>query len=450
MQLNEHAVRAYNQKALSLLQELTEERSRPRAAHPSSFQPDIHISATFTDENIIDLEIGQGDHEGNEIGKTFHHEGKTIELSGQGYQALKRVAQGLRKAPDLHDAVSGSVLVDLIFDWIEARYTEATSLTMTEYVLHQVSEKIREFEVWIPIAATRVQSQFEFGNMQIRTITRAMLDEWEARDREAHPEASASQDVFFERWRKDLLGLAAATITVRAEPKRAYELALDEGQRTLGLLRCLSPYSCFPNTVCNSVPLGEESTKAFKYIMTDEGRIVFWSSGFKDKRYDEWIIDDEFLERMKPVGMEKFSALLKEKKPTPFQKDLLHALQLYGRSSTLREPADKLTYIFAALEGLLSVNRTQSFDDWSERLIMFVDQTAGGRKDALRNIRTVFARRLSFVHSEHTLQDLKDLEKFMILAWTFFMNVVGNANSFKVRTDFLKVVDYKILSGGLA
>ncbi len=450
MQLNEHAVRAYNKKAMSLLQLLTAEPAQATVTGHSTFRPDVHISGTFTDEDISDLKTSRRDREGNEVSKAFYHEGKTIELAGEGYQVLRRVAEGMRKAPDLRNAVSVTVLMDLIFDWIEARYKHATSLSMTEYVLHQASQKIREFEVWIPIAATLVQSQFEFGNMQIRTVTRAMLGEWEAEARQAHPEASSAHDVFFERWRKALLGLAAATIRLRAEPKRAYELASVEAERTLAVLRCLSFYSCFPFTVSNSVRLGEESTKHFKYIITHEGRIVFSSSGFKDTRYDEWRIDNADLELMKSYGMEKFSALLKERKPTSFQRDLLHALQLYGRSSTLRDPADKLTYIFAALEALLSVDRTQSLDDWIDRLVMFVDKAAAGRKDALRTTRTVFARRLSFVHTEHTKQDLETLEKFMLIAWTFFMNVVGNANTFKSRLDFIRAIDNKILSGGLA
>ena len=450
MQLNEHAVRAYNVKAITLLQHLTAELTQPPASAQSSFQPDVHISGTFTDENIKDLKMSRRDREGNEVSKTFCHEGKTIELAGEGYQVLKRVAEGMRKAPDLRDAVALTVLIDLIFDWIEARYKDATSLSMTEFVLHQASQKIREFEVWIPSASTRVQSEFEFGNMHIRTITSAMLDEWEAEERQAHPEASSAHDVFFERWRKALLGLAAATIRLRAEPKRAYELASVEAERTLAVLRCLSFHSCFPFTVSNSVPLGEESTKHYKYMITHEGRIVFSSSGLKATPYDEWRIDNADLEVMKSHGMDKFNALLKQTKPTSFQRDLLHALQLYGRSSTLRDPADKLTYIFAALEALLSVDRTQSLDDWIGRLIMFVDQTAVGRKEALRTIRTVFARRLSFVHSEHTRQDLQNLENFMIIAWTFFMNVVGNANTFKSRLDFVRAIDNLILSGGLA
>jgi hypothetical protein len=184
--------------------------------------------------------------------------------------------------------------------------------------------------------------------------------------------------------------------------------------------------------------------------MTQKGRIAFSSSGFEATPYDEWRIGHDSLAMMKSFGMEKFSALLKEKKATSFQKDLMHALQLYGKSSTLKEPADKLTYILAPLEALLIADRTQNVDDLADRLVMFVDKKASGRKEALLVVRKIYDRRLSFVHSEHTKQDLQLLEKFMVIAWTFFINVIGNANTCRSRLDFISGIDHAKLSGGLA
>jgi len=140
MQLNEHAVRAYNEKAMSLLRQLTTGPTQPPVTGDSAFQPDVHISGTFTDEDI-GLEMSRRDREGNDVSTTFYHEGKTIELAGEGYQVLKCVTEGMRKAPDLRDAVSVILLIDLIFDWIQTRYKDATSLSMTEFVLHHASQK---------------------------------------------------------------------------------------------------------------------------------------------------------------------------------------------------------------------------------------------------------------------------------------------------------------------
>lgn len=450
MKLNEHAERAYNDKASSLLQQLNVQSMRPQSHARQAWRPDVHISATIPFKDIRDLKTSRRDREGKEASRAFHHEGKVIEIAGDGFQLLKRIAEGIHKSSDIRDCVSVSVLIDLIFDWIQATYKGETSVTMSDYVLQQVGKKIQTYDVWIPIAATRIQSEFEFGKMTFRTITRQLLDQWESEQRRAHPEAAAANDEFFERWRKALLGLAAATISLEAEPQRAYELGAAEADRTMALLRCLSPLNGFPFVVSNSVPLGQESSRGYQYFMTHNGQVAFASSGVEHTPYDEWRLDDlELAEMRSSFSMEKFSTLLKEKKPRAFQKDVIHALQLYGKSSTLREPGDKLTYILASLEALLLADRNQTIDDLVDRLVMFVDRTLEGRKDAVSTIKSIYDRRLAFVHSEHTRQDLQLLEKFMVIAWTFFINVIGNANTYKTKLEFVNGIDRLKLSRGL-
>lgn len=41
------------------------------------------------------------------------------------------------------------------------------------------------------------------------------------------------------------------------------------------------------------------------------------------------------------------------------------------------------------------------------------------------------------------------LEKFMVMAWTFFLNSVGNANKFATKDEFIRAIDNFKLSGGL-
>ena len=56
---------------------------------------------------------------------------------------------------------------------------------------------------------------------------------------------------------------------------------------------------------------------------------------------------------------------------------------------------------------------------------------------------------MSFVHGEHTEADMQLLEKFMVMAWTFFLNSVGNANKFATKDEFIRAIDNFKLSGGL-
>lgn len=450
MQLNPKASQAYNERANTLFSHLTARPSQRPQASSRHFVPDAHVTATIPFQDIIgEIKMMRHDREGNEAGKAFYHEGQTVELIGEGYQILKKIAVGIHKAPDLHQSVSVTFLVDHIFDWVQESYKQTTTLTMTEYVLMECEKSIKEYEVWIPIASTHIESEFHFGKMKIKTITREMLDRWEADFRQRHPEMPPGADEFFTRWRKKVLGLAAATMELKAEPKRAYELVSSEAERTLSILRCLSPQNCFPFVVSYSVPLGQEGARSFQYLMTQEDRVVFSTSGIEQTPFDRWTIDNEYLTEMKQFGLDKLDALLKIQSPTAFQKTMLNALQLYGRSSIFRDSADKLTYILTPIEALLLLNQGQSPEDLAERFAFFVDKTFEGRKQAFETVLQIYDRRLSFVHGEHPEADMQLLERFMVMAWTFFINSVGNANKFTTKDEFIRAVDNFKLSGGL-
>jgi hypothetical protein len=449
MQLNPKASQAYNERANTLFPHLTAQPSqRPRVSN-QRFVPDVHVTATIPFNDIIgEIKMMRRDREGNEAGKAFYHEGQTVELIGEGYQILKKTAVGMHKAPDLNRSVSVAFLIDRIFDWVKESYKQATTLPMTEYVLMECEKNIKEYEVWIPVASTHIESEFHFGKMKIKTITREMLDQWEADFRHRHPEMPPTADEFFTRWRKKVLGLAAATMELKAESKRAYELASSEAERTLSILRCLSPQNCFPFVVSYSVPLGQEGARSFQYLITEDDKVVFSTSGIEQTPLDRWTIDNEYLTEMKQFGLDKLDALLKVQSPTAFQKTMLNALQLYGRSSTFRDSADKLTYILTPIEALL-LNKGQGPEDLAERFAFFVEKTLEGRKQAFETVIQIYDRRLSFVHGEHTEADMQLLEKFMVMAWTFFLNSVGNANKFATKDEFIRAIDNFKLSGGL-
>lgn len=448
MELNAKAAQAFNERANTLSHRFT---VRPSAS-PSrrGFAPDAHIAATIPFQDIIgEIKMTRRDREGREAGKAFYHEGSTFELVGEGYQDLKKIGVRMQKTPELRGSVSVDLLIDLIFEWVKNRYRQVTAESMTEYVLKECEKRIKYFEVWIPIASTHVQSEFRFGKMTIKTITREMLDRWEAEFRDKHPDMPLESDEFFLRWRKEVLGLAAATIELKAEPKRAYEVALLEAQKTLDLLRCLSPQNVFPFVVSYSVPLGHDGPRSFQYLMTEGDKVVFSTRGIAQTPFDRWTIDDEYMAEMKRFGIDALSKLLTVPNLTAFQAQVLDALQLYGRSSTFKGSAEKLTYILTPLEALLLLNATQSPEDLAERLALLVDKTPEGRQEAFETTLEIYERRLRFVRGEHTDADMKLLEKFMAVAWAFFVNCIGYADKYKTRTEFIYAIDALKLSGGL-
>jgi hypothetical protein len=451
MQLNPKATQAFNQKAEGLLQDLAPEPSSPKKVlSRRRFVPDIHVTAHISPEDIIgEIEVSRSDPAGNETGKVFKHGGQTIQVVGENYQKIAQIARGIQKSPDFRDTVSVKLLIDLIFAWLKERYRQTNSQPMTDYVLRECEKRVQDYEVWIPIAWTRIESELEFGNVKFKTITRGMIDRWEQDERKKHPEAKEGIDKYFEERRKDLLGLAAATINLRAEPIRAYEIALQESEDAIALLRSLSVFSCFPYLFSHSVPLGREHVLGHQYLFTQDGNVAFFANGFDKGDMKEWRIDNEYIALTRSWGLDTLSDLLKEKNKNQFQQEVFNAYQLYSKSSLHKELADKLTYILAPLEGILSVDRNQTYEDMAERLVLLVNKDLQGRKEALATVERIYERRLSFVRGEYKEDDVALLQKFMVIAWTFFINLIGYVKMYRTKDEFIRAVDNLKLSGGL-
>src|SRR4030095_13094066 len=138
---------------------------------------DVHVSATITP--IGEVKVGRSDPYGNEIAREFQHEGNVVYLTNEGYKAMRRIVQAIQRTPDFKDSVSIDVLLDLTFEWLTARYRKETTATLTAFLIPECEKLVEEVEIWIPIAHTRCQSELPFGNVTFKTITRAMLDQYE-------------------------------------------------------------------------------------------------------------------------------------------------------------------------------------------------------------------------------------------------------------------------------
>src|SRR5215210_1112118 len=100
MRLNLHpdALNNFNHKANALLLELIPHPNPPKRQAHRPVEPEIHVSATFTDANIIG-EIQTRwfvtDRNGDEVGKFFEHSNGFIGLFDEGYRNLVRLSEGM-------------------------------------------------------------------------------------------------------------------------------------------------------------------------------------------------------------------------------------------------------------------------------------------------------------------------------------------------------------------
>ncbi|MDQ3820559.1 MAG: HEPN domain-containing protein [Acidobacteriota bacterium] len=449
--LHPQATQNYNKKAEDLVTRLrpVPDRLNRKGGPPN---PNIHSVHTFTQEDIIG-EIGYGwtDFTGNVVAKAFTEGGQMLGLFDEDYIELIRVAEGMQKSITPRGVVSSQRISDLIFEWVKAKHRGASIPMMTEYVLADCEKLIKELEIWIPISHLYIQRPFVFGRVTFRAITKAMMDEWEASllSKATTPEEIESVRKGVERHRPQIQGLATATIKVEAEPERASEIAFEEVDRTVSVLRLLSPANIHPSKISYSAPIGRQHEDSYTYLIVESGKIVGYNSGLIDRSRTHWNLTNEDLADWAPeLGM--LSMLLNKEKLTDFQESFLDALILHSRSSLAKQVSDKLVYIVIALESIFLKDSSELIQDAiSLRMAYMHDVSVEKRRAIISNVKAVYKLRSSFIHHGQriSVDETKILTEFMMNAVLSLAALIPLAATEITREEFFNNLENRRLAG---
>lgn len=450
LEMHPQARQNYDKKAEGLVTRLrpAPDQFKQKGGRPN---PNIHTVHSFTPENIIgEMTFGWTDFTGGVVAKAFAEGGQLIGLFGEDYTELTRVAEGIQKSITPRGVVSLLRLSDLIFDWAKQTHRGAPIPTMVEYVLSECEKLIKEQEIWIPISHLYVQSPFVFGKVTFRAVTKAMMDDWEASllAKASTPEEVESIRKGVERRRPIVQGLATATIKAEAETERAYEIAFEEVDRTVSVLRLFSPANAHPAKVSYSAPVGRQHVDDYTYLVVEGRKIVAYNSGLVDRSRTEWNLTNEDLATFAPeLGV--LGMLLTREKLTDFQEALLDALILYSRSSLAKQVSDKLVYMLIALESAFLKDSSELIQDAiSLRMAYMQDVPVEKRRAIISNVKAVYKLRSSFIHHGQNIgvDDTRVLSEFMLNAMLSLMALIPLAATEITRDEFFNQLEERRLS----
>jgi hypothetical protein len=447
LEIHPDAAVNFENRANSLLLEIAPATPPPRTE--SSFRPERFIAAHITAADIIgEIRMGLVDSTGAEVAKHFVHQGRMIGFEGESFRKLRELSESMQRTKGVREKVSTTLVASLVFDWTRERYQSTTALPMVEYVLSKAAERIEDQELWIPISMLHIQSDFRVGRITLRTIGSALFDRWlEEANRQVTPHDSEKIQELVRRERKKLQGLAAATIVINAEPERAREIAFEEAEDALALLRFFSPANHHPEHVAYCTVLGKENCETYTHLTIRNERLVETASGMVDKGRSEWIITDSDLMLFQRAGLEALSRLQVSENRSSYQERLLDALQLYSKSCLSKDLADRLIYILIPLESIFLKDENEPIQqNIAERMAFFMRNRASERREIIAILRKVYSLRSSFLHHGKSLEDVETLRVFMRIAWECFCYLIQNVDRFRTVEQLLSAIEEARLS----
>lgn len=443
----------YNSKIEELVTKLTLEHPLiEKMNEPVPSNPDVHTSFHFDETNIIgEIKFGWTDDSGRYSARAFNNGEKIVGLFDNDYKNLIRIAEAFQKGITPKGTVSIELLEDLLFDWVKLKSRNETELSMTEFILSECEKQIKEYEVWIPISLLYIQSPFVLGKITFRAITKSMIDDWETRDlSKAKEKEIEAIKIYFERIRKDIQGFATATIKVEAEPIRAYEIAFEETEKAMSVLRLFSPVNFSPTKICYSAPWGKQHQDKNRYLLVQDKKIVYNSLGFSDKTKPYWNLSKEDLDRYIAAGLDVLNFLLNKERLTDFQEKYLEAISIYSRSSLTKQLSDRLIYILVALETIFLKDSGEYIQDAiSLRMAYMQPVSIEERRAVVSNVKKIYKLRSSFIHHGQNISvdDMAIVDEFASNACLSLLALTDYVVSDMTLENFFEFLENRKLSG---
>ncbi len=452
LELHPDAARNFNEIAHGLCLRLAPIPQDYGQTSETPFVPDISTMEINGKDIEGEVELGMVDYVGKEVAKFFRHGDRFIGLHEENFEGLLVLSQRMQRTGPLSTTVSIDFLKNAIFDWMRDRYKGATQTPMTEYVIGRCEREIGEQEIWIPIAMLHIQEEVSIGRITLRTITREMIDGWQQDAISRNPENKDKYQAFFGRERKELQGLAAATIKVYAEPHRAREIAFEEAEKAIALLRIFHPGNIAPEVRSYWAVLGTENLETRKHVLVRDSNILQINHRFVDRTPQFRLLNSSVLSLFRKAGLDILSDLLKRDQMTKFQETLVHALLRYSESVASRGLENKLVSIFVALEmALLKADDPRIQRVIAERMAIFLGTSLKERKAILRSVINGYGLRSKFIHHGYVIEkrDMEGLKEFLAYAWRFFHLLITNAYHFEDKQALIEAIEDAKLAGGL-
>lgn len=444
VELHPNAVAAFNEQANIVSESVA--FVAPSQRSPQGPRPDVHISAHITSADVRGpIRQAMVDRYHNVVTRFESEGGSTIGLDQGAYAKLRKLALLIQKTDAFRDIASLQFIEDALFSWSLQKIKGKTSKTACEHIIAEAEAKVGRHEIWVPVYGLNIQSEFNLGRVKFKTITREMIDEWHRR-KSAEASENPQFNFKFDRDKRNLLGFAAATIEIDAEPIRAAEVAQDLSDKAIALLRLFSAANFDPLQFSYCVPFGSHQRNEHRYLRVKDGKIVTDTQGITSQGEFPWRIDNASLREFEKAGLNVLGALFDKEPKNEFEQIVFNALILYSDAALVPTLAEKLLYMFAALESILLRDENEPItENISERLAYIAAGDSESRIAVKKSVKRAYGVRSRFVH--HGKRQDDDLSAFFMHAWGGLMAIAERSSRYQTKQELLDELErYKYRS----
>lgn len=424
------AIDAQGAAILASVSRLTTEPANP------SWTPDVAVAATFGEKDIIGrIDVGRVDQSGAQVAIEFSHDGQRYGLVGNEYQAVHAVVEIFLKTKAVRDHISKKTVESVVRDWIVKRYTGAIEDVLVAYAVSEFDANISAFRVWIPIDQLFVQAPIQLGLAEIREISSAMLQKI--------AEGAPSEEIraHFETEFRRYQGHAAVIVSWEGDRARAREAALQVAENILGALSLLSSAATLCEISSGASLWGSKRVRQATSIYFSSEKMVGSSKGLLGQMPQSQTLDNAGIQQFAPI-LQALHQLLTADSSRALASKVIDALKVYYRGVSSPDPAEKMIYVFVALEMILIRDSNEAIqDNMAMRIAFLVGSTIEERRAIIIKVKAGYSLRSAFIHHGVQVEDITAANEFLQVAWLTLVQLLDMAQVHRDQSDLIKALD---------
>ena len=438
-QLHPDAKTRFNNLARALLDLVTTFRDSARSAG-SGFSPKTFAQHRLTDADIAgDIQCRYEDRDGKQTGIAVAEAGGLrTGLIDSGYEKLEALAAAMARTQPFKSTASQAFLTDQLFDWVIRKRRGHDSAECVDVVLDALGKAVVEHRLLFPVSDLYVQSPLTLGSVRVSTFPESIFEDLESRRSEQCAQLAQSL-------RGDFQGVAVVEATVVAEPIRAQELACQQVDLAIGVLRFFTP----SGVTSRLARWGHAPLRTDRVFITDPSGKFLSTSGAVLDRPIAMVLSDELRGILLDVGLSEVCDILARDSLTDFEKVLLSGMVTFGRAALSSDLREKMIWYCAGLESLLVRDSSEPIlQNLGDRLALFTYDKVETRSAVVRDIKAAYALRSRFLHHGVQIADGDVVQRFARHGLSFFSRTAKAGSAFDSKHKFLDHIDRLKLSGG--
>lgn len=436
MIINEHKQDYLNKevfKYISLVQVAT--FNSTSTAHNGSISQRKTQNFTLfeSEEVIISQKLGQ-----TVVSKSFNlvKEGISFQITESDYPNYLNFLNQIYKDKKISDLISFSFLEKIVFKYIiDTKRTNQAAKDFCNYIIDEINNSVKEFEVHFKILYLDIESNFKLGNVNFEYVD------------ENYFQGNRKLEYY-----EDFRGNVLVSTLVTAEKQKAQEIAFKKCSLAVDCLKLFFDIIIVPEERL-SFDIDSRTKES------DENEVIFFENSDRSKISvnnfripTHQNINKYQFEIFEKRGISKFNLFLKQidetENLTELDLTIINSIQLFARAIYQNNLNKRVVELFTLLESLvLSDSNEPVLNSLTKYISKLVTKNIEERKFIISLLKEMYGIRSSYVHHAKQREiNIQNLGKFQYYIHILITILIELSKSHTKKDTILKEIDDAILA----